>query len=142
MSDVYNYLDIDGLFATSGQPSETQFKLIHDTGYETVINLAPNSVLENAVVNEREILSGLGIEYIHIPVDFKNPTSSDFDRFVNSLRDNEDRKVWVHCAANMRVSAFTFRYRRSILGEDEKAAEDDLRKIWDPVGVWKEFINR
>ncbi len=142
IDDIYNYLPINELFATSGQPSESQFELIRGAGYETVINLAPNSILENSVVKETEVLSALKMNYIHIPVDFKNPTEDDFAEFVSCLRENAERKVWVHCAANMRVSAFTYRYRRSVLGEDEKVAEEDLRKIWDPIGIWKKFITR
>lgn len=142
LEDIYNYLPIENLFATSGQPSEQQFELIRSAGYETVINLAPVSVFENSLVNENEVLADLGMKYIQIPVDFKHPTEDDFAEFVSSVRESADSKVWIHCAANMRVSAFIYRYRRSVLGEDEKLADDDLRKIWDPVGVWKEFIER
>ena len=140
LDDIYNYLGIEGLYATSGQPSESQFQLIHDAGYEVVINLAPTSVLENSVVAEKSILQNLGIEYIHIPVDFKNPTDDDFQSFISSLE--VPKKVWVHCAANMRVSAFTYRYRTKILGQGESEAMADLQKIWDPIGVWSEFIQR
>ena len=41
LDEIYNYLSIDNLFATSGQPSEEQFGLIRNAGYETVVNLAP-----------------------------------------------------------------------------------------------------
>ena len=140
INDIYNYLSIDGLFETSGQPNEEQFALIRQAGYETVINLAPTSTIENSVGNEYEILSALGMEYIHIPVDFKNPTEDDFSVFIESLKKNTGHKVWVHCAANMRVSAFTYRYRRSILKENNDSVKADLYKIWKPVGVWKDFI--
>jgi len=141
IGDIYNYLRIDDRLATSGQPNEQQFALIRDAGYGTVINPAPSSVLENSLTDEGALLEDLGIEYIHIPVDFKNPTEDDFANFVHSLVENKpDQKVWVHCAANMRVSAFVYRYRCSVLGEDEVNAGTDLRKIWEPFGVWKTFI--
>lgn len=142
INDIYNYLPIENLFATSGQPSEAQFQLIKDAGYETVINLAPTSVLENSVINENQVLADLGMTYVHIPVDFREPTEDNFSAFVDTLRKNTPQKVWVHCAANMRVSAFTYRYRREILAEDETQAKSDLQKIWEPIGVWKEFIHR
>ena len=140
LDDIYNYLGIEGVYATSGQPSESQFQLIRDAGYEVVINLAPTSVLENSVVEERSILHKLGLNYVHIPVDFRNPTEDDFQSFLSNLNGAE--KVWVHCAANMRVSAFTYRYRTKVLGQDEKEAMTDLQKIWDPIGIWSEFIQR
>ena len=140
MSDIYNFLPIENLYATSGQPSESQFQLIHAAGYEVVVNLAPTSMLENSVVAEAHILSGLGMEYVHIPVDFKNPAEDDFGRFVTTVQNRE--RVWVHCAANMRVSAFTYRYRTEVLNQDQDQAMKDLKRIWEPVGVWSEFISR
>jgi protein tyrosine phosphatase (PTP) superfamily phosphohydrolase (DUF442 family) len=142
ISDIYNYLPIDNLFSTSGQPSEAQFAVIREEGFETVINLAPTSVLENSVVNESEILAALGMRYIHIPVDFKKPTDDDFGKFTTALEGKDCRRVWVHCAANMRVSAFTYRYRRYVLGEDGEVANADLQKIWEPIGVWKAFLKQ
>ena len=141
VEDVYNYLPLEGLFATSGQPSEPEFELIKNAGYEHVINLAPASVLENAVVDESSILRGLGIEYTHIPVDFKAPSERDFSRFVEVVEKTAVEKLWVHCAANMRVSAFAYRYRCECLDQDEQRARADLNKIWEPVGVWRSFAN-
>ncbi|MEM6999355.1 MAG: protein tyrosine phosphatase family protein [Pseudomonadota bacterium] len=140
IEDIYNFLDIPGLYATSGQPSATQLPLIKDAGYELVINLAPTSMLENSVVEEADILDQLGLTYVHIPVDFKDPTEDDFQQFVSQLSDG--RKTWVHCAANMRVSAFTYRYRTQVLDHDPHAAQQALAKIWTPMGVWAEFIRR
>ena len=141
LADIYNYIQIDELFATSGQPNEEQFHLIKSAGFKTVINLAPTSILENSVVEEEKVLEELGIEYIHIPVDFKNPTERKFKRFIEALEGKQTDRVWVHCAANMRVSAFTYRYRRDILSVDEPVARQDLYKIWEPLGVWKRFVN-
>ena len=142
LDDIYNYLPIEGLYSTSGQPTEKQFAAIQEAGFTTVINLAPTSVFENSVVNEREILAALGMRYVHIPVDFMNPGEDDFEQFVDALDGQDCSKVWVHCAANMRVSAFTYRYRRALMNETESLARPDLNKIWNPLGVWKAFISR
>lgn len=139
---IYNYLEIPGVYPTSGQPSETELATLCSAGYDVVINLAPTSVLENSVVNEAEILAEHGAKYVHLPVDFKNPTDDDFTNFVKTLDEHKDNKIWVHCAANMRVSAFTYRYRVSVLREDESNAKRDLDQIWEPFGVWTEFIQR
>jgi hypothetical protein len=52
----------------------------------------------------------------------------------------DDRPVFVHCAANKRVSAFVFLYRvlhqRILLSE----AERDLHAIWRPDEIWNRFI--
>ncbi|MCY4427185.1 MAG: protein tyrosine phosphatase family protein [Halieaceae bacterium] len=141
IDDTFNYLQIHENLATSGQPTEKQFSLIAEAGYRVVINLAPASVLENSLHTEASLLESLGIRYIHIPVNFTNPTENDFDQFVNSLESATEEKVWVHCAANARVSAFMYRYRLSVLGEDEQIAKQDLHKIWEPFGVWRKFVS-
>ncbi len=56
------------------------------------------------------------------------------------MRDWADQTVHVHCAANYRVSAFLFRYRRDVLGHDEALARADLDRIWTPDPIWSEFI--
>ncbi len=143
LNDIFNFIQLDDRVATSGQPTEAQFSLIKEAGYTMVINLAPKSH-ENALGNEDEILERIGIRYIHLPVVFTNPTRENFDRFVDALESCDDDRIWVHCAANMRVSAFFFKYRTERLGWSTDEAETDLHRIWEPgkvMGVWQEFID-
>ena len=143
LNDIFNFIQLDDRVATSGQPTEAQFSLVKEAGYTTVINLAPESH-ENALGNEDEILERMGIRYIHLPVVFTNPTREDFDRFVDALDSCDDDRIWVHCAANMRVSAFFFKYRTERLGWSSDEAETDLYRIWEPgkvMSVWQEFID-
>ena len=139
LDGIYNYLQISDQLSTSGQPTEAQFELILDAGFYHVINLAPHSA-ENALPDEAGTLASLGIEYVHLPVDFKAPTEANFDKFCEQMEVWSDRKVWVHCAANMRVSAFIYRLRIQADDTSRKAAIDDLHKIWEPFGVWKDFV--
>jgi len=141
LEHTYNFLKISDDLATSGQPTEQQIRLMKEAGYQTVINLAPSSVLENSLQTERSLLASLDMQYIHIPVDFSNPTEHNFERFVSSMQAHSNQKVWVHCAANARVSAFVYKYRCVVLGDDKQKAEEDLKKIWEPWGVWKAFIS-
>ena len=67
------------------------------------------------------ILKGLGIQYIHMSA-------------------NSETQLWVHCAANMRVSAFMYHYRTSELGQEEAIARSDMNKIWETFGVWRKFV--
>ncbi len=139
LADIYNYLAIDEMLATSGQPTEKQLSLIKDAGYVRVINLAPASA-ENALGNEADLLESLGLDYVHIPVNFKKPSERKFKLFVDAMQQTNKEKTWVHCAANMRVSAFVYRYRKEVLLESTVGARKDLERIWEPFGVWKTFI--
>ena len=138
--DIYNYYKVHNLYETSGQPSKQQLVLLAKQGYQAVINLAPSTIIEGRVLNEKEILKSKKVKYIHIPVDFNNPTQLDFKNFVSNIEKYKNEKIWVHCAANMRVSAFTYKYRRDILKLAHKDIISDLESIWIPNKVWSSFL--
>lgn len=134
------YLRVDENLSTSGMPRAEQFAAIAQAGFKVVINLAlPTS--DNALPNECELVTREGMTYLHIPVSFENPAESDFNRFSQLLTACTDQKVWVHCAANMRVSAFVFLHRLRSQSVSRTTAEQDLKRIWEPDGVWRDFIN-
>ena len=139
LSGIYNFRSIGDKLGTAGQPTEAQFQLVCDAGFKAVINLAlPTS--DNALPNEGSIVTGLGMSYVHIPVDFKTPASQDFQSFCQLMEAFDDRPVFVHCAANMRVSAFVFLYRVLRQRVAQTDAERDLHAIWQPDDVWSRFI--
>jgi protein tyrosine phosphatase (PTP) superfamily phosphohydrolase (DUF442 family) len=88
------------------------------------------------------VLADLGIRYFHHPVVFTAPKRDDFDGFVALFERCDDERIWVHCAANMRVSAFFYKYRVEQLGWDKACARTDMHKIWEPIKVWQQFIER
>ena len=80
------------------------------------------------------------MSYVHIPIDFKAPTSEDFRVFASVMDAFKNRPVFVHCAANMRVSAFVFLYRVLHDKVPRAEAERDLHAIWQPDEVWSRFM--
>ena len=140
LNHIRNFLRIDDRLATSGMPQPDDFAALRQAGFEVVINLAlPTS--DNALPNEGELVSAQGMTYVHIPVKFDAPQPADFERFTRVLDACAGQRVFVHCAANMRVSAFVFLHRLRH-GADRAMAERDLAKIWQPDGVWREFVNQ
>jgi protein tyrosine phosphatase (PTP) superfamily phosphohydrolase (DUF442 family) len=139
LDNIYHYLKLSESVATSGQPTEEQFSEIKEAGYQVVVNLAlPTSV--NAIPEESAIVENLGMQYIHIPVVWENPTIENFQDFTNAMESNGDRSVFVHCAANMRVSAFMYLYNRIFKHLSYEQAEENLHQIWTPNQTWQEFI--
>ena len=141
LEGIFNYLPISDSIITSGQPTEKQFELVKEAGFLKVINLAPHNA-ENALPDEAAALASLGMDYIHIPVDFQAPTEANYEEFCAAMKELDLAPVLVHCAANMRVSAFMYRYRAEFLGENLRQLEVDLHKIWEPFGVWKTFVGK
>jgi protein tyrosine phosphatase (PTP) superfamily phosphohydrolase (DUF442 family) len=69
---ILNQFEVSDNITTSGQPTEDQFASIFGSGHDAVINLAmPDH--ENSISNEGEIVTALGMTYIHIPVTFDAP---------------------------------------------------------------------
>ena len=138
---IYNWCRLDDRITTSGQPTEAQLSDIRSLGVRHIVNLGLHTH-EKALPDEAASVSRLGMTYIHIPVDFQNPTVQDFDTFCTVMEQLKDVPVHVHCIANYRVSAFLYRWRRDVLGMDEVKARVEMEAIWHPEGVWATFISR
>lgn len=140
LQQIEAFLPISPTLATSGQPKAEQFTDIASAGYSLVINLAtPASSNWNS--NENAIAQSLGMEYVGIPIDWEYPTLSDFEDLANLLDENTERKTWVHCAKNMRVSAMIYLYHRLRKGYTEETSRRYLEQIWQPNEVWQNFID-
>ncbi len=140
LEDIYNLVRLSDRIATAGQPTVAQYPAIARAGYQTVVNLALKESA-NALPDEQSIATSLGLEYIHIPVLWEAPTLENFQEFVNVMQAHQAKKIFVHCAANMRVSAFMYLYRQITEGVDEETARTDLAKIWQPNEIWQKFID-
>ncbi|MFL5119454.1 MAG: protein tyrosine phosphatase family protein [Microvirga sp.] len=139
---IHNWRAVDGRIGTSGQPTEKQLGDIATAGYRTVINLALHDDSRYSLPDERRTVEDLGMAYIHVPVQFASPTDEDLARFFDAMDANEDRKVWVHCAANMRVSAFLGLWWIKRQGWEREKAFELLRGLWEPNDTWSAFIGR
>lgn len=138
LQKIYNVLPIHEKLLTSGQPTEEQLAIVADAGYEMVLNLLPNES-EAYLSEEEDIVRSLGLDYYRIPVIWTAPTRANLEEFYTVMDASMQKRLYVHCAANMRASAFLYLWRLR-QGEDPVEAEADLTDIWTPDGVWAEFI--
>ncbi|MFO0589553.1 MAG: protein tyrosine phosphatase family protein [Polyangiaceae bacterium] len=142
LAEIVNVRFVGERIGSSGQPTEAQLADIAAAGYRAVINLALHDDPRYSLKDERGTVEALGMEYVHIPVVFTAPKLDEVVRFFDAMDANKDRKVWVHCAANYRVSVFLGIYRviREGCGRDEAFAQ--LRSLWEPNEVWRDFIEK
>lgn len=138
---IFMWRRIDARLTSSGQPAEAQLALIAQLGVTHVVNLGLHTH-EKALADEAGSLRALGVAYIHIPVDFDAPAAADFARFCDVMRELAGRTIHVHCIANMRVSAFLYRWHRDEAGMPEAQAREIMERVWRPGGVWARFIGR
>ena len=125
---------------TAGQPRPEHFRVLAGSGFEAVINLATDAS-PNALANEGDLVRAAGMDYHALPIEWTAPTANHFARFCDLMDRLGSRRKLVHCALNMRVSAFVFLWRvlhRSVKIED---AARDLYSVWTPDAVWSRFIS-
>lgn len=137
----YNFRRVSDRVTTSGVVGDKRLANLQVQGYGAVINLLPDQS-EYAVPEEGEIVTGQGLRYFYIPVDFAAPTQADFDAFVQAMDAVGDKTVHVHCAANFRVSAFYSLYamRKGLWAAEE--ADEFIEGLWNPAEhpAWAAFI--
>ena len=131
LKDLFNYYPLPEGLGSSGQPSPTQFAAIRAAGFDVVLNLAmPTS--ENALAEEGRLVSETGMTYVHIPVPWDAPNSEHLKKFfavLDAMR-RLDQRVWVHCAANYRASAFAYKYLTLRRGLSAEQASTPLLTQW------------
>ena len=134
-----NFLRLTPILASGGSPTLAELQELRDAGCEVVINLAlPTS--QGALPAEDEHVLQMGMEYIPIPVIWANPTRQNLLDFFAAMDACRERSIFVHCQKNMRVSAFIYLYRVLRLGANPQQAYEDMTQIWEPEGVWADFI--
>lgn len=126
---------------SSAQPSAEQLKLIKEFGCSTVINLALANA-SNHLENEDRICLDLGLNYIHIPIDWEMP-SAEQCLLVLDLIDHlvQNEIIWIHCAKNKRVSCLMYVYRQFYMNMDMLTSQDLLHEIWEPNETWTGLIH-
>ena len=61
--------------------------------------------------------------------------------FLSSVMDaSRDKKVFVHCAANYRVSSFVALYHEARQNWSPQQGDAHMRRVWEPNETWTRFI--
>ena len=141
LQGIYNYRRLTDLIATAGQPSEEELAAVARAGFEVVVNLALHDA-EYSLPDERWTVESLGMRYIHIPVVWERPLHADLERFFEVMDDLAGKHVFIHCAANKRVSAFMALYRQLRQRWALDATMPDVLAIWEPDVVWQQFMEQ
>ena len=139
LAAITNFRQYSPNFASAGQPTLEQLTTIKENGFERVVYIALTNN-PNALADEDQVVKGLGMEYMQIPVDFNKPLPDDFYAFADSMRRNTDKKTLLHCQVNARATAFSFLYRVIYENVPVAEAKADMNSVWQPNEVWRDFI--
>jgi len=145
IADIKNFIRIDDYVGTAGQPTAEQFGAVRDAGYQAVVNLLP-SEQDNALKGEDALIRDLGMEYRYIPVVWTAPQPQDFTAFCDVMHELAGKKIFVHCAMNMRVTAFYSSYALKHLGWSQDRADALVARVWEAYpnfkmdDTWRAFV--
>jgi protein tyrosine phosphatase (PTP) superfamily phosphohydrolase (DUF442 family) len=141
LKEIKNFVPIDDRLVTAGQPTAAQLAEVAAAGFEAVVNLGmldPSYCLPD----EAGLAASLGLSYRHIPVRFDAPAIEDLRTFLETMDGLADRRVFVHCAANFRVSVFVALWAELRLGWARDRADRLVERLWKPSQGWSAFLER
>lgn len=139
LDDIVNYREYSATLSSSGQPDKAQLESARDSGFERVVYLAFSDD-HTALANEDRVVKDLGMDYVHVPVVWEAPSSSDFYAFAGAMQREPGRKTLVHCQVNYRASTFSFLYRVLYEGVPVDQAKEDMNSVWIPNDTWRELV--
>lgn len=139
VTEIKNFVLVLDWLGTAGQPTEEQLREVAADRYRTIINLG---LLDQpySLPDEAGLVSSLALTYRHIPVKFEAPSVDDFAAFLSAMDEHSGDRMFVHCAANYRVSSFVSLYGELRLGWTREEADTHARRFWAPNPVWSNFL--
>ncbi len=140
LPDINNLRVYDDTFASSGQPTGEQLEALRDAGFGRVVYLAFSNSGDAPLADEDVLVKGLGMGYLHVPVDWSAPQLEEFETFAAYMQQRPEVPTLLHCVVNARASAFSFLYRVIHGGVPVARAKADMNTVWQPNAVWRDFI--
>jgi len=135
LASIGRFHRYDEDLAAGAQPSPEQLEALKGEGFEVIFNISPASA-RNALPAEAGIVEGLGMDYVHFPVDCSNLRPIHYREFRGILSGIEDKKVFVHCGGNIKSSNLLHMYLVLERGVPEEESLAILRQIQDPEAKW------
>jgi protein tyrosine phosphatase (PTP) superfamily phosphohydrolase (DUF442 family) len=120
---VPNFGEVTSTLYRGGQPSRDGFDELKKLGVQIVVNLRDDNA-----DTEHSLVTAAGLEYVTIPWNCRHPANALAARFLEVLRENPQKKVFVHCHAGVdRTGLMIAVYRMTEQGWTPEQAGDEMR---------------
>jgi protein tyrosine phosphatase (PTP) superfamily phosphohydrolase (DUF442 family) len=103
--NIPNFGQVTPNLYRGGQPTLEGMESLKELGVEIVVDMRGSRQ-----ESENKIADKLGMRYISIPSHCPFPTDKPWAQFLAVIRDNPDRKIFVHC--RLGVAAFSVPLRQ------------------------------
>jgi protein tyrosine phosphatase (PTP) superfamily phosphohydrolase (DUF442 family) len=91
---IDNFQVVSPTIWRGARPSDIALEDLASHGVKTVVDLRMDG---DGCEHEHVYVRRLGLKYVHIPMTFKKPTSSQIVAFLNVVNDKNNQPVYVHC---------------------------------------------
>jgi protein tyrosine phosphatase (PTP) superfamily phosphohydrolase (DUF442 family) len=91
---IDNFDQVSPSIWRGAHPSDIALEQLAQHGVKTIIDLRQDC---NNCEHEHVYAWRLGLHYVHIPMNFKKPSSSQIVQFLNVVNDDHSGTVFVHC---------------------------------------------
>lgn len=106
-----------------GQPSKRGFRILAEMGVNIVVDL------RGSRDSERKIVTHLGMQYVALPWHCSFPKDKTFAQFLTLLRENPNKKIFVHCRlGDDRTGMMIASYRMAQEGWSAEKAEKEMER--------------
>lgn len=124
---IRNFLQVSPEFCTGGQPRPEHFAKLKANGVKAVLNLRTPE--EHRASEEQAAAEQAGLKYFNVPGVFTAPQDAQVDAFLRLTDAPENRPMFIHCAAAVRVGGFWLIRRVVRDGWGWDAAVTEARKV-------------
>ncbi len=105
LTTIPAFLKLSDQLWTGGQPTLAHLTKLKAEGVKVIINLRPHS--EHNGEQEEAKAKELGLQYLNVPIVYNQPKDEDADAFLKLTDEHlNDGRVFLHCAAAIRVGGF------------------------------------
>ena len=140
-TSIRNFLRVNKDFCTGGQPRLEHLAQLKAEGVKAILNLRQPS--EHRAAEEEAKAKELGLRYFNIPVKFGEPNDDHVAEFLKITDDPENRPMFIHCTAAIRVGAFWLIRRVLRDGWTVEEAEKEATKVGLRESPhWNEFARK
>ena len=123
VAGVPNFGQVTPTLYRGAQPTTQGFENLSKMGIHIVVDLRDG----NEGKYEEKVVTKVGMQFVSIPWNCTQPKDAYFAKFVAVLRDNPDKKVFVHCHIGVdRTGMMIAAYRMS---EQGWTADEALREM-------------
>jgi tyrosine-protein phosphatase SIW14 len=123
VAGVPNFGTVTPALYRGGQPTKKGFESLSKMGVGIVVDLREG----NEGNREEKEVTALGMKFVGIPWHCTDPKDDYFAKFLTVIRDNPDKKVFVHCHVGIdRTGMMIASYR---MAEQGWTAEEALREM-------------